>query len=559
MKNSVFRYINPLSKSLPLRGRFRGGHALCTLIFALFSLTGCVTDSMGPCPEEVAKNERYVMTLTVITPTDKATRSYTDENGGSSDDTEVATTNESLLETANLYFVVGDDIVVTLYASGKDITAQATQGKYTLTAQIEYGDLTQLIGKSAKLYIVGNSAFFNANFEDNFSSDQTDAVFSISGVDSRPLGKVGSNGLIMPLANYEEIEVTFGESLSATPTPEEVMQAIYNLFTQSSNGREYDIPNEIKLERGVARLEYKDWNRDPQEADNSNPYDMRLTGLGANQYYISSGNVAVELSSMQVFNINKQSYLFRHTAAGNNEKATAATASLFGTENGGNGGYAWIAGSDWSFSGNTITKSASYWNKLITSSTGYSIVTESGSTALSTAGTIDMADFSNQQIISDGGYRGVCYLMENVLPSTEMMDTDGLVADATGVAFTFVILDDDKQPLTKDSENLPTGLIFLEDGETIEITTPDGYYQEFSPSDADDLYYITYYAYIKHNNPSSSVGTPPMQYGVVRNNTYQLSVKEVSKLPNPEEPKSMYLELMVNVLNWNKREVGYDF
>lgn len=92
------------------------------------------------------------------------------------------------------------------------------------------------------------------------------------------------------------------------------------------------------------------------------------------------------------------------------------------------------------------------------------------------------------------------------------------------------------------------------------------------PTPADDKghsqYLCYYYGWIRHNNNNDPLVMGPMEFGVVRNNVYQISVKSIKHIGHPlpgdiptdpepptpdedDEPKDPYIELGFKSLPWN--------
>ena len=75
---------------------------------------------------------------------------------------------------------------------------------------------------------------------------------------------------------------------------------------------------------------------------------------------------------------------------------------------------------------------------------------------------------------------------------------------------------------------------------------------------------VSYYYFIRHNYDSTThvLGeTGPMQFAVVRNNIYKLSVTSLNGLPvpydpsDPDEPQNAYISVELKVLAWAKRDI----
>ncbi|MCH5241039.1 MAG: fimbria major subunit [Muribaculaceae bacterium] len=630
------------------------------IVLATTFLSGCtlVDEELTDCIEEPEKpaQELYI-TLTVVTPDEAYTRATTNEQGNSSEGEIAGTQVESELNSATIYLVsctntkeeketeeeeteeeetaeaetdegdnddadkVEDDykIALELNVTRERITRE-DDGSKTLVAKInDINDLIKLAGKTYKILVVGNANATETNLNHNFKYQGTgtftdnakDAIFSISSLEEdltvgKPIGKFGESGKIMPFVNSDD-EVTITIPNSTSEDPKEIIKAIQENFESNGKGEsiwEINKNKAINLERAVARLEYKD-------ASGSN-----------NTYQISNTDgVKIQLYYLQPFNINTSSYLFRHTAMGtvsDGKSYASKEAEIFGVEKGLGSDYNWVAGSDWTFKDGAHEKGNNYLNSLsLKSETNeenwfYPYQVGNGSTD----GIVYVEDIKNVKNgpNSDDGYHPFYYVTENVLPSTSLMqeesDTEGelslLEQNATGVAFTFVVLGKDNKPLkysTKPEQDYPNGITNVDgasEDKKIKITDNNGGWIELTPvpisddklindnsssddeeegkgeneedpaavdegetedknSDEGNYYYLlTYVGCIAHNNDTehyTDSAIAPMKYGVVRNNTYQLSISSVNDLPIPNTPENQYFSLEIRVLAWAKRDI----
>ena len=337
-----------------------------------------------------------------------------------------------------------------------------------------------------------------------------------------------AKGKVLPLVSYESLDLSTTFSGINSNVENEKLESLRALFTEKENGGKiYKITTTpMELERGVARVDFKD-----REAT------VRGT-LPAYCYKVGGSTAIVKLVGMKLLNVGSESYLFRHTATGTDEKATGDLA-LFGKEYG-NSGYTWIASPDWTKGTNEYTISRS-------SSTSSSITTD----VLETHPTISAA----------GSFKPWCYIYENTLPSTDYMKN--LEANATGIEFKFQIMNSDgSAALPADitsAQKVPGAITQGSEKNKITVTMPDGKNQTLEYTDG---YYFTYTGYLKHHNPEGKDGVTniaPMQYGIVRNNVYQVTVSGVNGLPNMSNAADMYLELDVKVRNWQKRANDFTF
>lgn len=196
-------------------------------------------------------------------------------------------------------------------------------------------------------------------------------------------------------------------------------------------------------------------------------------------------------------------------------------------------------------------------------------------------------------------YHPVCYISENTLPSTATM-IRGL---STGIAFRMLLCDATGKKIEKitsgdqlkdGEEDLYGGMITLNENGTIKLTVNgeeiDLAWQDYDDEEIEALddeeeeeekeeeeeeeeeteepsfesgYYLTYYYFFRHNFDSTDrTNIQPMQFGVVRNNIYRVSIAGFNGLPrpyNPEDPDEpsddKCLALEIHVLAWARRDI----
>lgn len=494
-----------------------------TFYLALGLLGGCVADELQPSSGvEPGKGNgtEYYMNLHVSLPTEKGTRSETDEKGESGSTVD-GTTKESTLYSASIYLCVDNKVKLELTTTS--LSKQQSGDNYTLTARINnIEDLAALAGEDVQILIAGNSR--EASYFHNLSTtvDATDAVFDITGVDAMPIGDFGSEGHELPLVNSANNTFSFEEGES----DEETLDNLLDMFTgEGEIDKYYSYTEPIKLERAVARIEFKDKTRpssgieeeeggeDPEEEigqldDEGEPGEEggsedtapSIEDLLKKDYHyqIGSSDYVIELKEMQVFNVNPQSYLFRQGAEGDKTKATEER-DIFIVENGDASGetYNWIVTPDWDYNdagdAGEYTKSdtKALLNPLQISDDGYKVTGNGGK--------ITIDELKVREVSDEDGYHPWCYVSENTLPSTALMataDEEGneIVAKyATGVAFKFAILDKDGNQMTTSTpeEKWRDGITksqtegHTDDG-TITLTDSEGKYIDVTPEVEDD-------------------------------------------------------------------------
>ncbi len=77
-------------------------------------------------------------------------------------------------------------------------------------------------------------------------------------------------------------------------------------------------------------------------------------------------------------------------------------------------------------------------------------------------------------------------------------------------------------------------------------------------------YYLYYYHFIKHNDNNDPAKMEPMEFGVVRNNIYKLSIQSISGLPrpynpeDPDEPTESEITITSKVKKWIYHRINID-
>lgn len=631
------------------------GHARSACLHALAAfgglllLAGCSDDTISQ-PEEGGSSflsQQLHISLNVSTMTDtRSTRADGDNiwtNGDGSATTDgtnkqevTATDPENQIHDAYICFVEHGDEGPTnlLLVIPTDERYPSAETDVTLKHEVAtVRELLDIYGKTVDVYVVANTGY--TSLEHNFKTTEAtgknplNSTFDITGFGA-VVGTFGTNGKSLPLVNHDNtITINIGGNANDS---QEVKEAnLKKLFTRLEGGDLWwdlkdDNTTKLDLERAVARIEYKDLTRNSQSSGStdSDP-GQAVAGEEENEgeengegdtggesgeetvtkdskdlpkhtYWIGQMGVMIKLHSLQPFNVNTESYLFRHTSAGTDVGANnAAVHALFGNENGGETGeYNWIANPDWknySALETAITFPRSFLNGLTVTATNYNIDAAGGCVV-----TVDELEKATP---SRDGYFPFAYVTENTLPSTDLMtavkqipNPNGneptevpLMLDyATGIAFKFLVLDNKGEAYTNKTPAIDTPVEFSwstddEDKDKFELIITNqetqkwvkaekvmaGYEQKDENGESvDDTtkpiynYYLTYVAPIQHNNDPSytqanPTQTPPMFYGVVRNNSYQLRVNSVIDLPLPQDPRTIFLQIDCNVLPWNVR------
>ena len=571
--------------------------ALATCLIALGSclLASCSEEGVA-VPEnknEEPSNHQYYITLNVNNNPQSSTRGETNNDGSSTNGTLEGVENENIMTSATIYLCVNDEVKVTLPSDYVGELSSSNNSYQIRVAIDDINSLAELAGKKVQFLIVGNTDKFTYTL--NKGGKPSETTFSLTSVGTTPIEDFGTDnkGKRLPLVNAKSYTVTIPQSSGVNAV--DAVKAMFDRFTPTiawwdvNEDWDSDSANKgaiVEMERAVGRFEFKDAAR-PGNDDNplpTDPYVYKVPTVGV------TDKLQIKLYSMQPFNVNSQSYLFRHTSAGTLEAANT-TPILFNNERDNSDKdnyYNWIASPDWTTSG-TFGKTATFLNPITVSSTNYSVT--------GTNGIIKIEDLEKRIKTETDGYYPWCYISENTIPSVDLMEDyqevtvsgekqmQPLVTQyATGVIFNFIVLGKDGKPLVYETpsstesdietaSNYPEGVYNSTDHEGwIFIIDNNGKWIECEPVDISVIengeaktyksFILNYIASIVHNNGTKKAegkNFAPMYYGIVRNNTYQMTVRGVSGLPLPQDPRSMYLQLQVNVLPWNVRKNEFYF
>lgn len=579
------------------------------MALALTAICGCILGtSLQSCSDEAMTNDKeqggvendteaYYFSVDIQVPTvASATRSTTiDDEGNSSDGRIDATTKESTLKDAEIYFCQDNEVKVKLKA---EQLVPRTDGTITLFAKLNDIDdlvdlaLNKLTNPKVQLFVVGNveeTSLQHTFGKETGNVDANAATFTVDGINQAPIGDFGIDGQYIPIVN--ESEFTF--TLKAGADKDATREAIKTMFQRGqSNYQYYVIPETLQMERGVARVEYKDIRPDEAKTDNK---------LSENIFKIKKlDEVYLQLYSLTPFNVNKKSYLFRHASSdGDNTKATGSS-DLFKYERA-KTSYGWITNPDWTATATNdgFTKNANFFNKITVGKDAYTIDNRTGEI------TIEELCKNGRTNGTGDGYHPWCYITENTVPSVDLMEdyvystdteTGDLIATpvvtdyATGVAFKFIVLDKNGDVLKYEDPNSEedeetgiekpakeslypkevTNSVTEGAGEWITITDPETMkWVDVKPETITlggkeiTAYCLTYIACIIHNGEAFDAQNdepiPPMYYGVVRNNTYQISINSIDYIPLPQDPRTIFLDLEVQVQEWLIRQNEWSF
>ena len=355
-----------------------------------------------------------------------------------------------------------------------------------------------------------------------------------------------------------------------------------NLDNYKVESNPFDLKT-IKVERAAARFDYK---------SSANTYTLMEDENG-------NPEVTVTLTDMALVNLSKEFYYLRRVSA----DGTSTSATIGGTET--NTNYVVDTDYDWK-SGSTITDYSGHFFYVYNQNSASADYTWTSISSLT-----NNDDDNNNSWNTDGtkgDYKIWRYATENTIPAQASNQKKGIT---TGVVFkgeiqgkgdmanllngekTVYVFDNilwgewsDVRTAAEDkSDNTTLANPSLAAAYKKAMEDPDASDTEiekkavaagftiFKPN-ADKKYEVLYYYWNRHNDNNNNGSMGPMEFAVVRNNVYKLSVTRVNKFghptnpgddPDPENPEDpdeeddVYFKVAVEVLPWVVRINDIEF
>ena len=353
-----------------------------------------------------------------------------------------------------------------------------------------------------------------------------------------------------------------------------------NLDNYKVESNPFDLET-IKVERAAARFDYK-------SSDADETYTLMKDGNG-------DPEVTVTLTHMALVNLSKEFYYLRRVSA----DGTSTKAAIGGTEVGGTSAN-YVVDTDYEWKGKyseeTTDKARHFfyvYNPNSASTTDYAWTSISSLTSEDNDESWNSGENEN---VDKNGYKIWRYATENTIPAQVSNQKKGIT---TGVVFKGEIqgVSDDMKTLLngtntvyvfdnilwgtwndvktaaakKESDNttLANPLLAAAYNEAMKGGYTDAKavaagFTIFKPN-ADKKYEVLYYYWNRHNDNNNNGSMGPMEFAVVRNNVYKLSVTGVNKFghptnpdddPDPENPEDpdeeddVYFKVAVEVLPW---------
>lgn len=338
----------------------------------------------------------------------------------------------------------------------------------------------------------------------------------------------------------------------------------------------------IKVERAAARFDYK-----------STVTDETYTLMEDEE---GKPEVTVTLTDMALVNLSKEFYYLRRVSA----DGTSTNATIGGTETNTN----YVVDTDYNWkSGSTITDYSDHFFYVYNQNSASADYTWTSISSLTNNDDDNNNSWNTDN--SKGDYKIWRYATENTIPAQVSNQKKGIT---TGVAFKGEIkgVTDDMKTLLDGKnvvyvfdnilwgtwDNVKTAAEAKESDKTTlanpslaaayNKATKEGYtdakavaagFTIFRPNTT-GKYEVLYYYWNRHNDNKNNGSMGPMEFAVVRNNVYKLSVTGVNKFghptdpdddPDPENPEDpdeeddVYFKVAVEVLSWVVRINDIEF
>lgn len=469
------------------------------LTLTLAAMTIVSCSDDTPAPAPAATDAEVFFSIDMSLPAaDNGSRSSTTDNGGSTDGTQAATAEECAVKSMLLIFTDPVDQTLLYTLIGEKSITRDNNDPSHLIASTSL-KLSTVSEAIAGKYL---NLYVLANPLPGPYGTLVNKSFSPLTA-SYPISSLGDVQLstldALPMSNAEKYMIS---PIKATDLESHLSSATpLNLNVYSNY-----MP--LMLERSVARVDYKDGSTG---SDRTYP-------LGKSGY-------SVKLESMQPINVSKSIYCMRHTSI----DGSVARTVLFGRET--------------PKSGYVIDTDADM-KRSLTAPAADHFINPGGSYSASLATPAG----SLGDDLDGKGYRFWIYLSENTLPSVESQQQ----RYSTGVIFhTRITAAPEGVDLSGTS---PITINYRGD----EVTVPYSAATAGNPAG----YYLDYYYFIQHNDNSIDGMMGVMEYGVVRNNIYRLSLLSIDGLPRPYDPEGPdeddRITLQVRVRKWGYHKIEFD-
>lgn len=525
------------------------------------AMTACSDDmdlgeNPGTNPEENV--DQVFMQFALELPT--ASRSTTQTTGGSDAGVEIGQTEENTV--SEVLVVITDGTAGTnydKYITKSSVITPTSAGNNTYVVPFSSTALTSYAGKPVNVYV-----FCNPTKDIKDATNDEDGKLFVDKackLSSATDATIWTNNKFL-MTNADD---NYTKTMPVSFNNYKVESSPFNIGT-------------INVERAAARFDYK-----------STVANETYTLMGED----SDPEVTVTLTDMALVNMSQEfHYLRRVSADGTNTSAT-----IGGTET--NTNYVVDTDATWksSYTDATSDEASHFfyvYNPNSASTTDYAW-TSIGS--LATEDNDESWNSGENENMSKDGYKIWRYATENTIPAVVTNQKKGIT---TGVVFkgeieavkegttvktamngtnTVYVYNDIMYGTWNDVKTAANSdpvlkLAYDKVGDTENKTTAvaNGF-TVFEPT-TDGKYEVLYYYWNRHNDNNNDGSMGPMEFGVVRNNVYKLSVTGVNKFghptdpdndPDPEDPEdpdesdNVYFSVMAKVLPWVVRVNDIEF
>ena len=522
------------------------------------AMTACsddmdLSENSGVNPEENV--DQVFMQFALELPT--ASRSTTQVGGGSDAGVEIGQNKENTV--SDVLVVITDGTAGDTYdnyITKSHVQTPASAGNNTYVVPFSSTALANYAGKLVNVYVFCNpTSDLTATTTTSIDVDET---YKLSSATDATIWT--DNKFLMTNADNN-----YSETLPESFNNYKVESSPFNIGT-------------INVERAAARFDYK-----------STVANETYTLMGED----SDPEVTVTLTDMALVNMSQEFYYLRRVSA----DGTNTSATIGGAET--NTNYVVDTDATWKSSyGDATSDEASHFY-YVYNPNNTSDITWTSISSLTTEDKDESWNSGENESTSKDGYKIWRYATENTIPAAVANQKKGIT---TGVVFKGVINPvkegtiktamDAKSTVyvyndimygtwndvkTAASSDPVLKLAYDKVGETENKTTAvaNGF-TVFEPTSTDEngKYEVLYYYWNRHNDNNNDGSMGPMEFGVVRNNVYKLSVTDVHKFghptnpdhdPDPEDPEdpdedsNVYFSVAVQVLPWVVRVNDIEF
>lgn len=485
-------------------------------------------------------------------------RSTTQPGGGSDAGVEIGKDCEN--QVSEVLVVITDATDDKFITKSSVVTATPTANNTTYVVPFSTTALTSYVGKSVNVYVYCNptqelkeAESINVNMMTYALKSETDET-------------IWTNNKFLMTNADDDYERTLPANLDD-----------YRVETNP-----FDLET-IKVERAAARFDYK-----------STVTDETYTLMEDEE---GDPEVTITLTDMALVNLSKEFYYLRRVSA----DGTSTNATIGGTET--NTNYVVDTDYDWK-SGSTITDYSDHFFYVYNQNSASADYTWTSISSLTN--NEDDTDNSWNTDGTKGDYKIWRYATENTIPAAVSNQKKGIttgvvfkgeinaaegsaIKTAMDAGYLVYVFDNilwgtwnEVETAAKATESGSSTLLNPSLAAAYNEATDDGYtdakavaagFTIFKPN-ADKKYEVLYYYWNRHNDNKNNGSMGPMEFAVVRNNVYKLSVTGVNKFGHPTDPKDdpdpenpedpdeeddVYFKVAVEVLPWVVRINNIEF